>query len=114
MLDFLLLHCEATFRAEGLEFLSLSYSPLYGLVALPGVDSPFLRRTFWLWFKSPGRLYSKTGLGNHKEHYHLNRVEKVYVCVDGRSARSTLAVPDLILTTTNILPVAKLRHGISG
>ena len=116
-LDFLLLHCDKTFRAEkangthpNLEFLSLSFSPMYGLAKHPG-DSRYLRKTFRLWYNLPSRLYSKAGLGRHKDHFKMNRVEKTFVCARGPGA--SLAVQELILTVTNLVPIAKWRHGIS-
>lgn len=40
----------------------------------------------------------------------MNRVEKVYACAKG--PRALLAIQDCILTCTNLIPLAKLRHGI--
>lgn len=45
MLDFLLLHCYDAFKKEGLEFLSLSIAPLYG-IGKDGRDSRMLRGAF--------------------------------------------------------------------
>ena len=109
VLDFVLCHCEKRFRAEGASFLSLSFSPLHGLAPAAG-DSPFLRRTFQRWYNLPSRLYSKQGLGKHKDFFRMNKMGKVYVCAKG--ARAHVAVLDLVLTVTNILPMAKRRHGI--
>lgn len=44
-LDFLLLHCYDAFKKEGLEFLSLSIAPLYG-IGKDATDSRMLRGAF--------------------------------------------------------------------
>ncbi len=110
-LDFLLLHCVQLFRDEGLvQFVGLSLAPMYGLGKAAG-DAPLLRRVFQLWFDFPIALYGFKGLGQHKDHYHCNRVEPVYACTKG--TRAHVSVQQVILTATNVLPVAKALHGIS-
>ena len=42
----------------------------------------------------------------------MNRVEKVYACHKHGDARASLAMQDLLLTVTNLIPVAKWRHGV--
>lgn len=110
VLDYALLHCQEIFRKEGLEFLGLSLAPIYGLVKMMG-DSSLLRAAFQVWYHFPVALYGFKGLGRHKDHYHVNRVQNVYACT--RGVRSALSVQQLILTVTNTLAgAAKVLHGI--
>ena len=110
ILDHALLHCQEIFRKEGLEFLGLSLAPIYGLVKMMG-DSSLLRTAFQVWYHFPVPLYGFKGLGRHKDHFHVNRVENVYACT--RGVRSALSIQQLILTVTNTLAgAAKVLHGI--
>ena len=103
LLDFVILEAMNTFRAEGIEWLSLGISPLYNVAAIDG-DRPVIRKICQFLYEKGNKFYAFKALAYHKSRYRAEET-KWYIATDDIPA---FKVAWTVLRGTGILGQVKL------
>lgn len=103
VIDYILLSAINVFRSEGIEVFSLGISPLYDLEKVEG-DNRWIRLILMWCYSGLDRLYSFSGLANHKKKYRAQS-EKWYL--GSPKGASLLLIAFILVSTSGILAVGK-------